>query len=185
MGQPKAWLDLGGRSFVAHVVDRARRAGCDRVVVVVGPGGTEAWPETLGGSDLLVVVNPVPDRGQLASLKLAVEGAGDVSGLLAWPVDHPAVEVASVCRLLDAHGSSPDAIIVPTYGGRGGHPTLFPRSTFSELLGTDDHRGARAVVRREPGRVRRLELADPTIRWDVDTPEDLERLRNHWKDGAG
>jgi len=71
-------------------------------------------------------------------------------------------------------GSQP--IVVPGYGGRRGHPVVFGRAVFAELERVPDHEGARGVVRADPSRVALVDVDDPAVVEDIDTPEDYERL---------
>jgi molybdenum cofactor cytidylyltransferase len=69
------------------------------------------------------------------------------------------------------------AIALPRHLGKRGHPVAFSRRVWEELLATPDELGARAVTRRVPGRVVEIDVDDPGVLLDIDTPSDLERLR--------
>lgn len=182
MGTAKAGLLLAGRTFLAHALTALEEGGVDALVVVWGAAPesvTAALPDASRG--VAVVQNPTPERGQLSSLKIALEHVGT-----AWPgaeaavvslIDHPAVRPATVAALLAAaRQPAAPAIVLPAHRGRRGHPVVFARTVWPELLATADQLGARAVVRADPGRVRVLDVDDPGILLDVDTPEDLRRL---------
>lgn len=182
MGTAKAGLLLGGRTFLAHALTALEEGGVEALVVVAGAAPTSVTTALPDGSrEVAVVQNPAPERGQLSSLKVALEHV-----CATWPaaelavvslIDHPAVRPATVAALLAAaHSPAAPAIVLPAHGGRRGHPAVFARTVWPELLSTADELGARAVVRAEPGRVRVLDVDDPGILLDVDTPEDLRRL---------
>jgi molybdenum cofactor cytidylyltransferase len=82
------------------------------------------------------------------------------------------VRSADVRALLAAHASGGSEIVVPVYRGERGHPVIFARSIFAELLETRGDQGARDVIARNPARVRMLEF-DAPLPIDVDTPEAL------------
>ena len=63
-------------------------------------------------------------------------------------------------------------IIVPTHGGRGGHPTLFPWSWTNEIFSLAPGLGLNHLLRLHPENVLRIEVNDPQLLWDLDTPED-------------
>jgi molybdenum cofactor cytidylyltransferase len=180
MGTPKAGLRLAGRTFLAHAIAALDGGGVGDVVVVAGASVEAvraALPEDRAVS---VVLNPAPERGQLSSLKIALAHLGmaaDVDAVVVALVDHPAVRATTVAALLAAADDDPaTTIALPTHAGRRGHPVLFARALWQELLDTPDDLGARAVVRADPGRVRLVPVDDPGVVTDVDTPEDLERL---------
>jgi len=179
MGRPKAGLQHGGRTFFARVRDGLGAAALEPVVVVVGMHSDEVRRDPGGAR---VIVNPDPSRGQLSSLKLALRhlaaaGSGAV-GVVVALVDHPIVAPETIAALVRSAHTGAQPILVPTYRGRRGHPVVFMRDMWTELLDTPDHLGARVVVRRDPSRVCEVAVDDPGILVDVDTPADLHALRS-------
>jgi molybdenum cofactor cytidylyltransferase len=69
-------------------------------------------------------------------------------------------------------------IVVPRYEGGRGNPVLFSAEVAPELVEVTGDQGGRAVVRRDPGRVREVVLALPEPR-DVDFQTDVELLDEH------
>lgn len=182
MGAPKAALTLAGRTFLAHVVAALEGGGVPEVVVVIGDDPDGAVAGAARACSVGLVRNPAPERGQLASLKVALEHvvrtAPEAEAVLVALVDHPAVRASTVAALREAAAREPEAaIFVAAHDGRRGHPVLFRRSVWPELLAAPDEGGARTVVRAEPARVRVVPVDDPGVVTDVDTPEDLRRLR--------
>jgi CTP:molybdopterin cytidylyltransferase MocA len=53
---------------------------------------------------------------------------------------------------------------------------LFKREVFDGLRTADPRLGARAVVRADPARVLDVDVGDPGVIVDIDTPEDYARL---------
>lgn len=78
----------------------------------------------------------------------------------------------STLQQLQQH-ASPHAIIIPTFQGQRGHPVVFGRDFFAELGRSQGDTGGREVVRNHPNRVQLIELDDPGILQDIDTPEDI------------
>jgi molybdenum cofactor cytidylyltransferase len=69
------------------------------------------------------------------------------------------------------------AIIFPVYEGKRGNPVIFGSAYFEELAALEGDTGGRAVVRAHPQAAIEIPVPDPAIHEDVDTPEDLARLR--------
>lgn len=184
MGRPKALLDLGGRPFVRRVADTLHEAGIPEVVVVTGSHEAEI-SAALGPADRawrdVVLLNPDSTRGQLSSLRIALDwieapprvpGTGVVVAL----VDHPLVRSDTVRALADAFAAAGPAVVRPVFRGRHGHPVIFARSTFASLRAAPLDAGARAVVRSLGSAVLDVETDDEGVVVDVDTPEDYARL---------
>lgn len=173
MGAAKALLDAGGTTFVSRLAETLARGGC-RPVVVVGPSGAGKLAEEveLGPGEL--VVNPGGRGGQIGSLCAALnhlEGLADPPAAVAFtPVDNPAAAPETVRGLVEAWRRSRAAIVLPRYGGRRGHPVVAAMSIAGEFRAEGLREGARAVVRRDPGRVLEMEVDDPGVADDLDTP---------------
>ncbi len=171
MGRPKATLAWAETNFVGAVLGTLSEAGASPLVIVCGEHAAEtngSLPPELAVTQLR---NPEPGRGQLSSLQLALAALSDVEGALVALVDHPAVRTDTVAGLL--HAARPDRIVLPRHQGRRGPPVFFGADIFAELLATAHELGARAVVRANPARVVELDVDDPGIHVDIDTPADL------------
>lgn len=195
MGTPKALLHLEGRSFVAIAADVLAAAGIHPVVTVTRADLADAVTACLGDR-ARVVVNPDPDRGMLSSFLVGLDaletlGAGGAAegpwpGFLLLLVDLPRVPVEVVRHLAEIFSHHRGHIVLPSQGpqGRGGHPVLFPWACVSELRALPLDQGPNVVVRRDPDRVLRVEVADVACFDDVDTPEDLRRVLSPPSPGA-
>ena len=64
-------------------------------------------------------------------------------------------------------------IVIASYQGRRGHPVLFDRALFSELMEAPEDQGARVVVNANPARVSYIDVEDAGTLLDLDTPADL------------
>lgn len=168
MGAPKAALTVhAGTSFVETILTTLRVAGVGAVRVVAAPGAFPAADP---------VVNPDPARGMLSSVQCGLRALpGDCEAILLWPVDHPLVTPSTVGAMVAAFRAGDPPVVVPTFGGRRGHPVLFARRVVPELFSADPALGARAVVHAHPDRLELL-VADPGVIQDVDTPEDYRQL---------
>jgi molybdenum cofactor cytidylyltransferase len=101
----------------------------------------------------------------------ALDGA--IDAILLCAVDQP--RPASILRcLLDAHAAAGSAITVPVHRHRRGHPLLFDAALLPELLAIDETTlGVRAVLTRDPARVREVVFDDPAVLLDLNTPGEL------------
>jgi molybdenum cofactor cytidylyltransferase len=62
-------------------------------------------------------------------------------------------------------------IVVPRYKGKRGHPVIFSRELFGELLNAPLDQGAKAVVNAHRQETLEIEWQDEGITLDIDTPE--------------
>lgn len=179
MGSPKWRLLVASVriTFVAHLVETARKAGLDPIFVI-GRKGESALADEVTRSGGTFVTNADPDRGQLSSIHagLAAAEAAGASGIMVMPVDVPLVTPSVLRDVLSAIDEDGVQIARASHRGRHGHPVLFTRAVFDELRTADPAVGARAVVRADPQRVREVEVGEPGVAIDIDTPEDYRRV---------
>lgn len=167
MGRPKAFLTYRGETFLDRWI-RLFRVYCEDVIVVANA------PLEAGGAR--TVVNPEPARGMLSSLQCGIASlAPETRGAAFTPVDLPAVGDATIARLIG--GWSGERLRIPRYGDRRGHPVVVARDLFPEFLELPATGEAREVVRRHESEIAYVDVDDPGILADVDTPADYERLR--------
>ncbi|OAJ53117.1 molybdopterin-guanine dinucleotide biosynthesis protein MobA [Paraburkholderia ginsengiterrae] len=143
-----------------------------RVVAVVRPG-SEALARLLNDAGCEVVFAPRAERGMGASLAAGVEASADAEGWIVALADMPriaATTIENVARTLDAGAS----LVAPFYQGQRGHPVGFGAEHRDALLALDGDTGAKSLLMSQL--VTRLEVDDPGILRDVDTPEDLRKL---------
>ena len=126
----------------------------------------------------MVVENYHYERGQLSSLKAGLPAA-TASAALVHLADHPMVKPATFEALVAGYGRSGKPIMIARYLGRRGHPVIFGRALFDELLDAPEDQGARAVVNANPSRVAYVDVDDAGVTTDLDTPADLERVGLH------
>jgi molybdenum cofactor cytidylyltransferase len=174
MGQPKALLRVGRETFLERTVGALRRGGCDPVFVVVAEGDEEAARQarTAGAR---VIENPEPGEGPITSLRLALAALDEsAAGLVYLPVDHPLVRPDTVRALLDASRSAAAKLALPVHEGERGHPAVFGRALFAELSDPSLEGGARTVTHRHLDEALLVDVADPGVLTDIDTPETYD-----------
>jgi molybdenum cofactor cytidylyltransferase len=177
MGTSKALMEVEGVSFLARVIASLKEGGVGSVLVVVrdpeGPEGQEA--EACGA---MPVRNPGPEAGPISSLQAGLRALSDGSpAVLFCPVDHPLFRHQTVEALIRAFVKTAPPFVAPAYQGRRGHPVLFGKELFPELLSPDLPEGARSVVARYLEQRAVVEVEDPGILADINTPDDFRR--NH------
>jgi molybdenum cofactor cytidylyltransferase len=173
MGRCKQLLDMGGRTLLARCLETALAGGISEIVVVVGTEGELVAAEA-SRFQVRVAVNDNPAGDMASSVRAGFESLPEtVSGVIVALCDFPLLQPDTVARLKELHGMDPCRIIIPTHSGQRGHPLLFPRPILEELKAGLT---LRDIVRRNPDRLYCIEVSDPGILFDMDTPEDYQRL---------
>jgi molybdenum cofactor cytidylyltransferase len=175
--QNKLLADIGGTPMVRRVVETALASKARPVLVVTGHMAAEVGA-ALAGLDVTLVVNPDYATGLASSLKAGTRAVpAECDGALILLGDMPRISAEHMGSLIDAFAEAPDTIVVPMHEGRRGNPVLWPRRLFSELLQLEGDAGARRLIAACPDEVCEVDLGTTGIFADIDTPEELARMR--------
>jgi len=178
-GKPKQLVQFHGKSLLRRIVDLASEAKCSPIVVVIGSESEKARKE-LAGTVTIAIENKDWQRGMGTSIRAGVQALIDhaqkVETIVLLTCDQPFVEAQTIEQLVVLRGKTGKAIVASSYSDTLGVPALFDRSCFAELLALDDESGAKPIILSNSERV--AEFQFPAGKIDIDTVEDLERLKN-------
>jgi molybdenum cofactor cytidylyltransferase len=120
------------------------------------------------------VINDKARGEQIQSLRLGLARlvSVPVTGALAWPVDHPYVDAASVDAIIEAAKRTRAPIVLPVFEGRRGHPVYFARDCWRELATVRDG-GARTVVHLHSSELVEVPVVNIGVVRDIDHRADM------------
>lgn len=189
MGQPKALLPIAGVRFIEKIVAALRSTAVGNIIVVLGHNAEE-MRQRIGDLPVTLLINQDYKRGQLSSLQVAIhhlQSDGDsnpVDGILVHLVDHPYLSPELVDLMIGRFYQTKKAIVVPRFHGRRGHPVIFSRALFPELLAAPPDQGAKPVVHAHRDETLEIDTEEEGVLIDIDTPEEY-RKHVEKKMGAG
>jgi CTP:molybdopterin cytidylyltransferase MocA len=186
MGGPKGLIPFGaaGTPLLVWSIQRHRAAGGREAVVVLGHEAA-AYLLHLPENGVTVAHSAAPELGPFASLTAGIAAMTEAPAVFVLPVDVPAAQVSTWAILARAFlAAAPGSIdaVLPRYGDRGGHPVLLSLAmarhlTSVPLDGADDRHDMQLRLL-PPERVLRVEVADPLVVLDLNTPADVEAVKN-------
>ncbi|PLZ02971.1 molybdopterin-guanine dinucleotide biosynthesis protein MobA [Burkholderia sp. WAC0059] len=168
----KLLAPLARGTTVAHQAAHQLLLIVPNVIAVVRPG-SETLARALNEAGCSVVFAADATRGMGASLAAGVAASDDAETWLVALADMPCIEastIEAVARAVDGGAS----LVAPYYRGQRGHPVGFGLEHRAALLALDGDEGARALIAAHP--ITRIDVDDPGILRDVDTPDDLHGL---------
>lgn len=178
-GRNKLLSKVDGKPIVRRVVEAALNSKVDEVLVVVG-WESQRVRQTIADLPCRFVLNKEFEMGQSSSVKAGLRGMGPTTqAILVLPGDIVNIDPRSINKVVEAYALVKAPIVVASHGGRPGHPILLAKELFEEILRIDEETfGLKSVVKRHAEEVKRVETDSDNVIWDVDTPEDLKRIKN-------
>lgn len=180
MGELKPLVDLEGRTLLERAVASFTIAGVDDVIVVAGHRRDEV--AAVGSrAGARVVTNPEYDHGMFSSLRIGVQMLDlDVTRFFVLPADVPLVRPETIGRLIRqgrvASGGAAE-VVYPLWDGAEGHPPLVAGALRAEIRVADPPGGLRELLVSHAAASAVVDVDDPGVLLDADTPEDLARVR--------
>ena len=173
MGRPKALLPVDGETFIEKIVGALARTRVGKIFVVLGHDA-ETLKRRLERLAVAFLVNADYKSGQLSSLQTAVRELQldqECDGMLVHLVDHPYISSTLVDMMIERFYESNKLIVVPRCRGKRGHPVIFSRALFAELLSAPLDQGAKVVVNAHGDDTLEIDTEDEGVAIDIDTPE--------------
>lgn len=174
----KLLLPVHGRPLLAHTVECVQEEA-DEVIVVTGFDDRRVRA-ALSDQAVRIVYNPEHEQGMATTIRRGLLAAAQADAYAIVLGDMPALKPSTLAQLraaLEAAAARGEqAIALPTYDGRRGHPVCFHAAFRPALMALKGDVGARAVLEAHPDRVVLVPVDDPGILQDVDTPEAYAAL---------
>ncbi|WP_020618716.1 nucleotidyltransferase family protein [Paenibacillus daejeonensis] len=133
----------------------------------------------------LWLVNDQPQLGMSRSIVTAARHAADAGAdaLMILLGDQPGIEPNTVVQVAAAYLTEGTVIVQTRYLDGPGHPVLFNRQLFPQLLQLQGDHGAREVLRQHRESIHYVDVpARAPV--DLDTPEDYEGYYTSTKEGS-
>jgi len=152
----------------------------DMVIVVTGINEPYLQPVVYSAGASLVR-NRDPEFGQFSSLQV---GLGEVlkqgrDAAMVTLVDRPPPNSATLTMLRMAFDEAVQHriwAVIPEYQGKHGHPNLVGREMISAFLEADVTSTARDIEHQNQRHIEYVQIDDPFVTLNVDTPQDYESL---------
>ncbi len=170
-GSNKLLAPLADGTPLAVTAARRLIAAVPETIAVLRPGDVEL-AAALAAQGLRIVECAQAEYGMGHSLAAGVAAAGTVDAWLIALADMPYIQHSTLSDLVALLVAGQD-LVAPFYNGERGHPVGFAADFASELLALSGDAGARWILAHHAPSLARLDVDDPGILMDVDTPGDL------------
>ena len=177
MKEFKQLLAFRGRTFVECAVDNLLASRAGEVIVVTGYREADVR-NALGERPVRFAHNSDFRDGMSSSIKRGVRAiSSEAKAVLIALVDQPQIGTDIFNRVIESYERLRPLVVVPSYGGKNGHPIVIDLSLKEEILAMDPNQGLREVVHAHADSMRGIEVETDSILNDFDYPEDYRRLK--------
>ncbi len=183
MGRPKQLMPYQGGTIIEAIVESVLASSVDGFVVVANPRIAEFMGDALPERCFVAVNNDADsqmlDSVKIGEAKIEVEfQPQDEDGVLVLLADQPQVSAGIMTTCVEAYRlpKRHPGILIATYRGRRGHPSIFSVGLLREIQSWDSNRKLSDMSAEHPDAVRELAITTAPMPLDVNTPEDYDRL---------
>ncbi len=150
----------------------------DSILVVLGENHDQIR-EVTESLPVEVCLNENHQAGMLSSVMCGFNALPEDTGtVLVFLGDQPGIIPGVIDAVIEAYNDSLHGIVVPVSNHRRGHPLLVDFKYSKEIERLDLEKGLRTLMHHFPEDVLEVELDEPGILIDIDTPEDYSKAKN-------
>ena len=175
MGSQKLLMPFGEGCIIETVVDHVLNSKVDEVVVVLG-ADHEKVRQALGDRPVNFCHNKEHEKGMFSSVICGLRSVpSDVGTVLIYLGDQPGIPPHVTNAVIEAYNEELYGIVIPVHMHKRGHPLLMDLKYRREIEKLDLEQGLRALRHHFPEDVLEVEVDEPGILVDIDTPEDYNK----------
>ncbi len=173
-GEYKMELSLGDKTLLERCIEGMTTV-CERIIVVGGYQyeKIEAIVEHLPNVES--VNNENFRVGMFSSVRRGIREI-QAGRFFIIPGDQPLVKPETYRKLLSIDAD----IVIPRFNGKKGHPVLFAGHFIQEILAMPDTAILRDFIHSKEAIV--VDVDDPGVGLDVDSPEDYEKIKVYFQE---
>ncbi|GEN75417.1 nucleotidyltransferase family protein [Chryseobacterium hagamense] len=176
LGEPKQLLTYKGKSLLRHTADEASLV-TSKVLIVTGEENPEIAEQLTG---FHCIPNENWAEGMASSLKTGLQETlqrfPETVQFIFTVCDQPFISASVFKALIEKKNTSPKGIVASAYADTLGVPVLFSSSYLKELFNLNGQEGARKLIQRYRDDTASVPFEQGS--WDIDTPEDYQKLIN-------
>jgi molybdenum cofactor cytidylyltransferase len=172
-GQYKMALPWGDKTLIEKSIEGIYELA-SRILVVIGWRAEQIRSLLAAYHKVELVPNDDFRAGMFSSVKVGITHIRAPRFFL-LPGDHPLIGAEVYTQML----AVTEDIVIPTFGGRRGHPVLFNSHLIPEILHSSDNATLRDYIRMK-GHIE-VEVEQESILIDIDTLEDYHAVLSKYE----
>ena len=179
MKRPKLLLPWGKGTILESVVDAVQANDVAGIIVVTGAFHRQI-AMLMDPQRVKLAFNPDFENGSmLCSLQTGLRALpGSARAALVALADQPMINKEIIGRLLKEFRSKRPCFLVPSFQGHRGHPWIFDRQYFDEIMALPAETTMRDFLNLHAPEITYLNVGSDSVLVDIDTPDDYRRFQN-------
>ena len=187
MGKDNKLLkNIGDAPLIRNTAIEITKSDLDSCSIVLGYQSDKV-ADVIKDLNINLILNPLWKEGQASSLRAAINTLDSTySDLLIMLGDLPGIKSSHINSIIEEHlltDNRKSKITIPSFKGQKGNPVIWGRSFFHDLSNLEGDVGGRTLFSEHPAAINILEMNDPWVVKDADTPEDFENFFKYKKQG--
>lgn len=173
----KMLLPFAGSTVIENTIQKFLKSQVDGVAVVVG-NEKEKIQHILALYPVQLVENLRFEAGMSSSVQEGVKVLKEddlLDGIMIIPGDMPLIKTETINKLLTCFKEKYAPIMIPVYQGNRGHPVIFAKHLFNQLMEVEGDVGARNVVKRNLDKCSFVEVDDQGVLIDIDCEKEYHK----------
>ncbi|MCF6332965.1 MAG: nucleotidyltransferase family protein [Draconibacterium sp.] len=172
MHTQKLLLPFNNKTIIETVVENAFSSVNTNIMVVLGSHKNEIR-EQINKLPVKYCVNKNYMDGMLSSVICGFRALPkEATAALVFLGDQPQIPARATNLVIDAWRKNNKGIVIPTFEGKRGHPSLIETKYLVEIENLDPEKGLRGLSQKFKEDVLEVESNIPEILRDIDTPEE-------------
>lgn len=172
MGEPKMSLDICGETLLQKTVKNTISSKVENITVVLNKD-YKFLGEDLNHLPVNIIWNDSSNRGMSHSIVLGIKNSlDDTENIMILLADQPGITAELIDQLILQHKEEDFLITQPRYLDGPGHPVIFNKILFDELLEVTGDRGGREIIKKFKSQRQFMDV-------DFNQPMDLDTKENY------
>ncbi len=173
----KPALNIFGKPLLVRTIENMRHV-CGKIIIVGGHNFSKLSKVVGEIPEVILIRNEKYELGMFSSVRFGIQQV-TAERFFLLPGDQPVVAPGTFELMLQYD----DDIIIPRYKGKKGHPVLFNSKLICEILQYPDTEILRNYIHSKPVKI--IDVDDPGIGMDVDTPADYQQVLKYYEENFG
>ncbi|MBL40206.1 MAG: hypothetical protein CL761_02635 [Chloroflexi bacterium] len=175
MGTTKSLLMWHGDFLVNYQINSLLKSGCKEIYLVIGHNGDKIRSK-VSNSKVKIINNPDYDSGKSSSIIKGIKSLDiGIENLIIVGVDQPR-PIWFYEKIIKFHNKYSSVISSPINNKKRGHPLIFRKSFFNEILKISNYKnGLKDLFRRNDDLVKTFEINSEWTHLDLNDKESFER----------